>query len=191
VAPGVTCVTAPASTFARVAKFACSASLRCSERLGSCPVAAGRGLMVATKLRVIAWTQGGASAGPQFTPATLLVLSRTGSSGGPATRQISAGEAVTTYWIGLFRSRLSSGTERPVAKIPFGAETKTQEQARRLQADFYRRRGGGRRLVSSNAGRLLVWFGKACLAASRLGSGVSVRSELIGFRTALIQSNLD
>jgi sulfatase modifying factor 1 len=32
-------------------------------------------------------------------------------------------------------------------------------------------------------------FGKACRAASRLGSAVNVRSELIGFRTALIQSN--
>jgi hypothetical protein len=46
--------------------------------------------MVATKLRVIAWTQRRCFRGPQFTPAAPLVLSRTGSSGVPATRQISA-----------------------------------------------------------------------------------------------------
>src|ERR1700751_6030229 len=46
--------------------------------------------MFATKLRVIAWTQRRCFRGLQFTPATPLVLFRTGSSGGPATRQISA-----------------------------------------------------------------------------------------------------
>jgi hypothetical protein len=70
--------------------------------------------MVATKLRVIAWTQRRCFHGPQFTPATPLALSRTGSSGrscNSANFRSSSGEAVTTYWIGLFRSRLSSGTQ--------------------------------------------------------------------------------
>src|ERR1700747_3579469 len=46
--------------------------------------------MVGTKLRAIAWTQRRCFHGPQFTPATPLTLSRTGSSCGLATRQISA-----------------------------------------------------------------------------------------------------
>jgi hypothetical protein len=46
--------------------------------------------MVATKLRVISWTQRRSCISANF--------------------RSSFGEAVTTYWIGLFRSRLSSGT---------------------------------------------------------------------------------